>query len=491
MEPTVLKVSKKKIMLWVIIMIMASGLIAFLTLTLLLLNRETIYPKVYIETIEVSGLTKLQAEERIRGIYEKELESLKVDVVYEEYSKGLAYKDLGYTYLYDDAIYQAYRFGRDGNAFSRIRNIYYLRNNPITIPLATHYDKEALEAFIKTIAEDINKEAQEASIKRQSGVFHITKEELGLQVQEDRLKELIAGRMQTFSLQDINIPIETITPEITAEKLLNIKEVIGEFSTAFNLQQRGRNANIALAAKSINGILMMPQEEFSFNDATIPRGVEQGYQEAPVIVNGELVPGIGGGICQVSTTLYNAVVRGNLEITERRNHSLTVPYVPLGHDATIYGTLIDLKFVNNYENPIYIESFVSGDRVFVKIYGSKEDNIVITLVSQVLEVFEPKVEIKKDNNMFIGEQEIKQESKKGYRVNTYKIYHEKGREIKRERISTDYYKPVNAIILEGSKPKPVSKIEEPVEGAIEEESLSPETESNEIQENQPIFQPQE
>ncbi|AOY76339.1 VanW family protein [Clostridium formicaceticum] len=453
MEPAVVQSKKKKIILWVIGMLFVTSFIALFTLAFFILNKNTIYPQVLIESVDVSNLTKQEAQRKIQNMYEKQLEDFKVDLVYENYSRQLAYRDLGYTYLYEEALEEAYGLGREGNLFKRIKEIYYLRQQPVIIPLKFTYDVEGLEDVLLTVEGHINQEVKDATIKRQNGAFHTTKEVIGIKVDREALKEKIMEGIESLNQETIVIPTEYVTPRIVEEKLKNIREVIGEFSTTFNRQQQGRSENISIASTSINGTLLMPTEEFSFNQKTGPRGVSEGYQEAPVIVNGQLVPGVGGGICQVSTTLYNAVVRANLQVTNRRNHSLPVAYVPLGQDATVSYNHIDFKFANNMENPIYIESAITGSKVFVKIYGKKEENMVITLASEVTEKIEPKTEIKQDTNMYLGEKKVERESKKGYRVTTYKVYSQNGKEIKREVISRDYYTPVNGVIIEGTKPK--------------------------------------
>ncbi|SNS76496.1 G5 domain-containing protein [Anaerovirgula multivorans] len=480
MESTVEKSTKKKVILGVIAGIFITTIITMSTLAFLLINKDTIYNEVYIETINVSNLTKQQATQRVENIFGRELEGLKLNLVYENYSRQLPYKDVGYTYLYDDAVEEAYRLGREGNIFNRISNIYALKKNPVYISLQPHYEEEFLESFIEDIEEHINKDAKDATIRRQNGAFQITKEQLGIEIDKDLLVERIIERIETFSQKDISIPISHITPSLTEETLKNIQEVVGEFSTVFNLQMEGRSQNISIAARSINGTLLMPGEGFSFNEKAAGRG----YQEAPVIIDGKLVPGIGGGICQVSTTLYNAVVRGNLEVTSRRNHSLSVPYVPLGHDAAVANNHIDFQFKNNFQNPIYIDSFVVGDKVFVKLYGKKEDNFTITLLSDVIEVIEPKIETKKDPDMFIGEKKVEVEPKKGYRVNTYKIYSQNGKEIKREHISRDNYAVVNGVIIEGTKPNSVveGEVTSKADQLLIEESHSQQEEIIESQE---------
>lgn len=480
MGATIIKTNKKKLILWILAIMISSSLFAFLTMIFLTLNKDTIYPQVYIEGMDVSNLSKEEAKSRLKAVYEKELEDLKIDLVYGNYNKDINYKDLDYQYLYNESIEAAYARGREGSLLNRIKEIYNIKNEGINIPLQRTYDDKKLDDIVIEVNDSINKDAVDANIRRQGGIFHITDEITGFKVEEESLVEAINNKIQNLNTETLEIPVTVIEPKIKGEALKNIKDIIGEFSTVFNAQVAGRSKNIDIATNSITHTLLMPGEEFSFNQKTGPRGIKEGYQEAPVIVNGQLVPGVGGGICQVSTTLYNAVVRANLEISNRRNHSIPVGYVPLGHDATVSYGYIDFKFINNRKYPVYIESYISGNRVFTKLYGVKEDNVAVTLYSEVTEVIEPKTEIKVDNDLFIGEKKVEKVAKQGYRVNTYKIYSQGGKEIKREHISKDYYAPVNGIVIEGGKEKPadvsIEEKEQDTEVIQEETPLDENTE---------------
>lgn len=449
-SPTpVKKISKKAFWIIGIIMICIFGLL-FLS-GILILNKSNIFPNVYVESVKVGGLTPQEAKATIKEIFDKEIEAFHLELTYEEQSWNLSYEDLGLYYVYDDYISKAYGVGRSGNYFERIKEIYGLRKNPRVIKLEPYYDHNKMDGLVEELSQIVNKPAIDAKIERKNGKFLITKEVLGVEVDKNILKEKIIDAVRNFTHSPIVIPVTNPKPDIMEEDLMMIEDLMGEYRTTFNKDVKGRAENIRLAVKSINGTLLMPGEEFSFNESTGPRSVEEGYKEAPVIVNGELVPGIGGGICQVSTTLYQAALRSDVEITARRNHGLPVGYVPLGYDATVAYDYIDFKFKNNKEYPIYIESFIEGNQVFVKIYGKKTNNILIDLESEVIEVVEPKIQIKKDDNMYLGERKISKEPKKGYRVVTHKIYIQEGKEIKREIISKDFYPPRDGIIIEGTR----------------------------------------
>ncbi|NLM04566.1 MAG: hypothetical protein GX214_06055 [Clostridiales bacterium] len=478
--------NNKKIFLFIIAIIFSGIIVSFFAISFFHLNKDSIYHGIYIAGVDVSDLTKMEARNKLEDIYEIKIDSLSFDLNYKDYNKKISYRDLDYEYLYDESIEKAYDIGREGNIFRRVKEVYQLKNNPVDIDLDTKYNDDVFDEIIMDVKENINKKSQDASIKRENGVFNITEEVTGIEVKEEVLKDLIHDNIKNFSTETIDIPVDTIEPRIKAEALRNIKDVIGEFSTVFNTQAVGRTKNIRIASNSITHTLLMPGEEFSFNEKTGPRGVAEGYQEAPVIINGELVPGIGGGICQVSTTLYNAVVRANLEISNRRNHSIPVGYVPLGHDATVSYNHIDFKFKNNRKHPIYLESFVKGNRIYIRFYGVKENDPIIGLHSVVTEAIEPKMEVKKDGTLPIGETKVEIQGKQGYRVNTYKIYYQDGREIKRELISKDYYAPTNGLILEGTRGKSLEELEKETKENMENEIGSEEYSDDIIQTEETI-----
>lgn len=442
------RISKKS--LWIV------SIIIFCIIILVIIGNwifyeSRIFPNIFIESVNIGGLTPKEAKVKVTGIFEKELDSFSKELVYKNSSWQLSNEDLGLYYLFDDYIDKAYGVGRSGNYYERIKKINNLRKNPEIIRLEPYYNLSEIKNIMRNISQSINKPSVNAEINRKNGTFIIKKEVLGVEVDEDALMERIVDAIGNFNNDSIPIPVKNITPEIIEEDLNTIQDLIGEYVTTFNSQEKGRSENIKLAVNSINNMLLMPEDEFSFNESTGPRSVEDGYKEAPVIVNGELVPGIGGGICQVSTTLYQAVLRSDVEITSRRNHGRPVGYVPIGQDATVAYGYIDFKFRNNKDYPIYIESYIKGEQVYVKLYSKKTNNMSIDLESEIIEVVKPKMEIKKDPNMDVGERRINKAGKEGYRVVTYKVYLQDGKKLKKEAISKDYYPPRDGIIIEGIK----------------------------------------
>ena len=244
-------------------------------------------------------------------------------------------------------------------------------------------------------------------------------------------------------------------PEITTENLEKVlfADVLGSFKTTYNASNKNRSNNLELAGKSINNKIYLPGETFSYNDALGERTAARGYKEAHVYSGGEVVDGLGGGICQISSTLYNAVLKADLEIVERKNHMFWPEYVDPSFDATVAWGSIDFKFKNNRETPIKITASVSGGTASVTIYGKKKaDEPTIELLCKKLKEIPAQTVERQDPNMNEGKRETIQSPVRGYDSEGYKIYKDaNGKEIKRELISKDHYDATNKIVKVGTK----------------------------------------
>ena len=242
--------------------------------------------------------------------------------------------------------------------------------------------------------------------------------------------------------QTIQVEPQVIPASVTKAELANSFGRISSFTTE-TTSSANRNTNIRLSAEAINNRTVKPGDTFSFNQATGQRTAEKGYKPAAAIAGGETFDEIGGGVCQTSSTLFNAVARANLKIVDRKPHAWPSNYVEKGEDATVDWPNLDFKFKNNTDWPIYILSWYKDRKVTVEIYGKLlEDGMSIDLVSETTYVKEPPRESLYVYNpdLPMGKEEVTVKARTGYTVETYKVWYQNGKEVGRERLHTSQYK---------------------------------------------------
>lgn len=414
-----------------------------------ILNIDTIYKGVTIDNLDVSRKTMEQALEYIKEIKTKEIKGKHMNLIYGERTYKISLADLGFSYDYDEAVKKAIKLGREGNFLKRLRDIAKIKGG-VNIPLRSFYSLEKAETIVNAISKEINTEAKDAEIRLVNGKINIIDHEIGKRVLKEDLLGLIDHNIN--KLEDITIPVEDVMPAVTNKLLARINGIIGEYSTSFKGSSKNRIENIRLSANAISNKLILPGEEFSYNKATGPRTAESGYREANVIIGGELTPDIGGGVCQTSTTLYNALLLADLTILERHNHSIPVGYVPIGQDAAVAYGYLDLKFKNPFDFPIFLHTKLTGDRLYVYIYGDKNvKDYTVKITSQIVETIQPKTEIIFDSSMEPGENILIQKGRTGYKVVTYKSIIKDGKVVSKEQITRDHYRKKDYIYKAGQE----------------------------------------
>lgn len=302
---------------------------------------------------------------------------------------------------------------------------------------------------IDKIYEEIYKEKKDAYYEEETNKFYPHINGVDFAISKEKVNELIQEEKEEYI-----IPLKITVPNITIEKLAVdiFPDELGKYSTRYNMINQNRNNNIQLAANKINGTILMPGETFSFNKIVGERNIKAGYKEAAVYVNGKIVNGIGGGICQVSSTLYNAVLYSNLEVTSRRNHYFITSYVNASRDATVsYGT-IDFKFKNNRKYPIKIQCIAKNGILETTICGIKEENeYEIIIEDKVTEIIPYNTKYVYNKELQEGEEIIIQSGIEGYKSEAYKVLKQNGQVISKTLISKDSYNSLQQIIETGTK----------------------------------------
>lgn len=455
---------KRAIIIFIVLLIVAAGTI-FGGYRYLdnYINKDEFYPGIVIEGIDMSGLTLAEGIDRLTQSKKSELEN-RIEISTKEFYANkyyINYSDLGYTYNIQEVATEAFQIGREGNVLERYRRVKELEANMMGFHLTSTHDLTRAKEVFAQIAEDINIDPIDSTFDFNEGDIIITKDRQGRRVNVDKMYEDLEAGFP--GIEKIQIFVEYISPEFTEDYYGKINGIIGGFSTNFYGSAPGRIHNIKLSASSFKGMLVLPGEVVSYNDTTGPRQERFGYQEAPVILNGELTPGMGGGVCQTSTTLYNALLLADLEIVERHPHSISPTYVPRGTDGAVATGYLDLRFRNNFDHPIYIDSYVIGNNVFFNIYGDlKSRDYSVRIETQLLETIPYKVREVLDETLKPGERVLVQDGRTGYKVNTYKSIIRDDQVVSRDRISYDYYRERDYIYKVGPKLQIIEDIDEEV-----------------------------
>lgn len=270
---------------------------------------------------------------------------------------------------------------------------------------------------------------------------------IGIEIANIEEAKKIAESITEEGMQ-FSIPLKITLPDTTIDSVMEelFRDTLSTYTTNFNVNEVERSDNVRTAAKSIDNVILMPGQEFSYNNIVGERTTERGYKVAKVYQAGQVVDGMGGGICQVSSTLYNAVVKADLEILERKNHSLPVAYVKLGRDATVVYGVIDFRFRNNQQYPIRIESKISGGTLTVDICGiNTNPNRSVDIETEFISTLDFIEKTIPDETLPMGTSKIIQTGKKGYKVKSYRVTKENGVEVDRKVIATDTYSPIAQI----------------------------------------------
>lgn len=319
-------------------------------------------------------------------------------------------------------------------------------NKEITIPVKqSKIDKINIEK----IHDEIYKEAQDAYITTNpTKVYaHVNGVDFGISIEE--AKQILKEDKDEYVIP-LKITIPNITIESMAEKAFPNK--LSEFTTRYDASNKNRSNNLTLASEKVNGTIVLPGETFSYNKIVGERTISAGYKEAAIYSGGKVVQGVGGGICQLSSTLYNAVLYANLEITSRTNHRFLTSYVQAGRDATVSWGTIDFCFKNTRNYPIKIITSVSNGIVRVGIYGIEEENeYEVEIQSKTLEIIPYKTNYINDNTLDEGVEIVEQYGSNGAKSETYKILKQNGVIISKTLLSTDTYSSLERVIRRGTK----------------------------------------
>ncbi|HEU4752356.1 MAG TPA: VanW family protein, partial [Armatimonadota bacterium] len=359
--------------------------------------------------------------------------------------------------------------------FDRIRET-FTGKEAKDIPLPVQLSEEGVRKGLLRFSVRIGEEPKEARLTKVNGQFRSSEPRPGKELDSAAITRALQAALDAADLRSrvaasletdrrkwlaaqaaLDLPAATreAQPRITLEQLRPITATLATFSTPL-AGTRNRVHNISLACKAIDGTVLLPGDVFSYNETVGPRVPSAGFREAPVIIRGELQKGTGGGICQVSSTLYNAILLADLSIVRRSHHAFPVHYVPAGRDATVVDGAIDFKFKNPLEHPIAIDAKVSRGRVLISVYGHPDDRRQVEIVRSGISRLEPSVRTVSDPRLPRGRRVVEKKAQGGQRVTVTRVVKKDGQVLRREVVSRDYYRPFAGIVRvgTGSAPRP-------------------------------------
>lgn len=416
------------------------------------MGHEQIVKGVYIRQMDLSELSKNDALKAIQSLG-KEIGVQKIRVEVGDDKWYVPLKDLGVGLDSEKMVNTAYALGRQGTLLEQYRERKDIATKGQELKLEIVVDRKAMDRKLTELTKPLSKLPVNATFRiSDEDQIEIIPGNNGRGVDTSKAAQDLEDIVELKVKPSLVLGMKEIEPQQKVSDLeaMGIKAVVAKFTTIFDASQGNRSYNIAVAAEALNGLLVAPAQIVSFNENVGPRSSAAGYREAPEIVNNKLVPGIGGGVCQVSTTLYNSLLKGNFEIVNRRPHSIPASYVPVGRDATVTYGGIDFKFKNNRKSYLYIKSLVKGNRLTFKLFGDPAENKEVEIIDDIEQVIENKTIYEKDPNLEQGKEVVKEKGHKGFRTTTVRLVKENSRVVKREVVSKSFYKPINRIIAVGT-----------------------------------------
>ncbi|MCM1136623.1 MAG: VanW family protein [Clostridium sp.] len=412
-------------------------------------EEDRILQGVYIEDMSLGGMTaseaKAMVENYVGGLCERTITLTTVN----DNSVQITPADVGLHWNNPEIVEEAAKIGQTGNIVQRYKAAKDLQYQNTVFQLELAVDEELIKYILEEQCSVYNVEAADATLTRTEGSFTVNPGQTGQIVDVAASTTLITDYLcGGWNGQDAALELEITVdePRGTEEELSKVKDVLGTFTTSFQTSGQSRSANVRNGCALINGATIYPGDEFSTYEAVSPFSQSNGYYMAGSYLNGQVVDSLGGGICQVSTTLYNAVLLSELEVTERHNHSMIVTYVSPSADAAIAESAgKDFKFINNTEAPIYIEGVTTDNKqITFTIYGmeTRDSSRQVRYESEVVSQTYPDTEVIYPNaSLPVGSVSV-QSAHIGYKANLWKIVTENGSEVSREQVNSSAYKMV-------------------------------------------------
>ncbi|MEG0491639.1 MAG: VanW family protein [Clostridia bacterium] len=426
------------------------------------MQNEMIYPGVFVDGVHVGNMTIDEARTTLTAAGSDAPNAYSVTVAIGDKTWTVDSSNVPATRNLGNVLERAYAVGRTNTTTiqstqqtpfrERTNTALGLLEKGVNLTTAASYDHEAVAKLVDEIAAYVTREpvdAQILSFDYNTRSFSFSAEQPGVTFDKALLYQKITAELDQWK-RGVTVTVDPIVtpPKLTKADLAKNFKMVAAFTTD-TTKDSNRNNNIELACKAINGTALMPGETFSFNETTGQRTTDKGYREAGAIAAGQSIEEVGGGICQVSSTIFNAVARANLEIVSRSPHAWPSSYVNRGEDATVNWPNLDFKFKNNTNSPVFLITYYKDRKLSAEIWGlSLGDGVSIDLESKVIKTMEPPLDVKYvfDASLDYGVSKTAVKARTGYVVETYQVWYQNGQEQKRELLHKSTYKAYQQVV---------------------------------------------
>lgn len=418
-------------------------------------EKATIAEGVYIGNVNVGGMTQAQAQSAVEE-YVAGLMDTTFTLKGESGSVSMTAQDMGVTADVNAAVTEAVAVGRAGSLINRYKTTQDLKKNSLVLDMHLSVDKQTTAQKLYKDSDKLSVAAVDNGLVRENGAFQFVRGKEGVEVNivdsVYAINDFLADEWNGTN-NEIELVTDVVEPRGNEEELAQVQDLLGSFSTDFSTSSAGRAKNVTNGCSKINGTILYPGDSFDMAKTVSPFTLENGYELAGAYQNGTTVESFGGGICQVATTLYNAVIRAELEITMRFNHSMLVSYVQPSMDAAIAGNYKDLRFKNNLDAPIYIEGYCSGGVIHFNVYGkeTRPSNREISFESETVSTTDPETKFNLDSSLPIGHWSVEQSAHTGCVAQLWKIVKVDGEQQSRDLFNKSNYQASPKIITIGTK----------------------------------------
>ena len=443
------------------------------------MTNSTVFAEgIVVDGVDISGMTMQQATSALQPVVQQLHASGKLQLTYGDALYSIDLSPIVTSNNLSSVLDEAFKLGKSGEYEALKTELADIKAKGRTFSLTASYDLSALTTKVAEFAAQIDKPMQNASVTKvntEDNSIEFADAVTGVTVEQDVLVQNITDALLNGNIQPLSIPAVEVQPTVTKEALAARYVKRASATTDFSSSSSDRKYNVRKGAGMIAGTILKPDEVFSTNDVLGTRTTGNGWKMANAYESGAVVPQAGGGVCQLSTTLYNAVVKADLEIVFRRNHSMPVAYVDKGLDATInsVGNIIDFKFKNNTDSDVVIFAYTTNNKKLTfEIWGvpfATDEYDEIKLTSELIETYSPEGDVvrievpegteKPDGGRITaGEEYVAVASRKGYRYQSYKNYYKNGSRVRTEKLATTNYKAYAGEIWLGPAASPAPEI---------------------------------